>query len=156
MRYLLYRLRRLAIVLGVVTFITFLLVNVLPGDVAYQMAGMDSSEEEVQAIRDELGLGRPVLVRYAEWVGGVFTGDWGKSFISDENVWDAITDRFPVSFELMILAQVLALAMAIPAGIASAFRPNGRADRIIGGLAFASVSMPSFMTALLKPPLWLW
>lgn len=52
MRYLLYRLRRLAIVLGVVTFITFLLVNVLPGDVAYEMAGMDSTEEEVQEIRE--------------------------------------------------------------------------------------------------------
>ena len=149
MRYLLYRLRRLAIVLAAVTFVTFLLVNVLPGDVAYEMAGMDSSEEEVQEIREELGLDRPVVIRYFEWVGGVFVGDWGTSFISSEDVWHAVTDRFPVSFELMLLAQILALAMAIPAGMASAFRPNGRADRIIGALAFASVSMPSFMTAIL-------
>jgi peptide/nickel transport system permease protein len=149
MRYLLYRLRRLVIVMIAVTFATFLLVNVLPGDVAYEMAGMDSSEEEVQAIREELGLNRNVVVRYFEWVGGVFVGDWGKSFLSDEDVWHAITERFPVSFELMLLAQILALMMAIPAGIASAFRPNGRADKVIGAIAFASVSMPSFMTAIL-------
>ena len=115
MRYLLYRLRRLAVVLGVVTFITFLLVNVLPGDVAYEMAGMDSSEEEVQELREELGLDRPVVIRYFEWVSGVFVGDWGTSYLNQEKVWDSITDRFPVSFELMILAQILALAMAIPA-----------------------------------------
>lgn len=149
MRYLLYRLRRLVIVMAAVTFATFLLVNVLPGDVAYEMAGMDSSEAEVQEIREELGLNRSVFVRYFEWLGGVFVGDWGRSFISDEDVWHAITERFPVSFELMLLAQILALCLAVPAGIASAFRPNGRADRVIGAIAFASVSMPSFMTAIL-------
>ncbi|MGR3322431.1 MAG: ABC transporter permease [Pseudooceanicola sp.] len=149
MRYLFKRFQRLCIVMAAVTFATFLLVNVLPGDVAYEIAGMDSSEEEVQEIREELGLNRPVLVRYVEWVTGIFTGDWGRSYISDEDVWEAITDRFPVSFELMILAQLLALAMAIPAGLVSAFRPNGRGDRIIGAVAFASVSMPSFMTAIL-------
>ena len=149
MRYLLQRFQRLLIVLAAVTFVTFLLVNVLPGDVAYEIAGMDSSEEEVQQIREDLGLNRPILVRYGEWVGGIFTGDWGRSYLSDEDVWESITDRFPVSFELMILAQILALTMAIPAGIVSAFRPNGRGDRLIGSVAFASVSMPSFMTAIL-------
>lgn len=149
MKYLLSRLQRLAIVLVSVTFVTFLLVNVLPGDVAYEMAGMDASEEDVQAIRDDLGLDRPLLVRYGEWAGGVFTGDWGKSFINEEDVWDAITSRFPVSLELMLLAQFIALSLAIPAGMISAFRPDSRADKVIGGIAFASVSMPSFMTGLL-------
>ncbi len=149
MQYLIRRIQRLAIVLAAVTFVTFLVVNILPGDVAYEIAGMDSSEEEVQEIREELGLNRPVLVRYVDWVGGIFTGDWGRSFLSDEDVWEVIIGRFPVSFELMILAQVIALAMAIPAGVISAFRPNGRGDRIIGAGAFASVSMPSFMTAIL-------
>lgn len=149
MRYLLRRLGRLAIVLAAVTFATFLLVNVLPGDVAYDIAGMDSSEEEVQAIREELGLNRPVLVRYAEWVGGIATGDWGRSYRTGEEVWDLIVQRFPVSLELMLLAQFVALLLAVPMGIASAYRPGGRADKVIGVAAFASVSMPSFMTAVL-------
>lgn len=149
MRYLLRRLGRLVIVLAAVTFATFLLVNVLPGDVAYDIAGMDSSEEEVQAIREELGLNRPVLVRYAEWVGGIATGDWGRSYRTGEEVWDLIVQRFPVSLELMLLAQFVALLLAVPMGIASAYRPGGRVDKVIGVAAFASVSMPSFMTAVL-------
>lgn len=149
MPYLLKRLRRLVIVLAAVTFVTFLLVNVLPGDVAYDIAGMDSSEEEVQEIREELGLDRPVLVRYVEWVTGIFTGDWGKSYLTGEDVLEVIAQRFPVSLELMILAQLIALALAVPMGIISAYRPNGQADKVIGVFAFASVSMPSFMTAIL-------
>ncbi|MGH1454317.1 MAG: ABC transporter permease [Paracoccaceae bacterium] len=149
MRYLIRRLQRLAIVLVAVTFVTFLLVNVLPGDVAYGMAGMNASEADVQAIRDDLGLERPLVLRYLEWAGGIFTGDWGESFLSKEKVWDAITSRFPVSLQLMLMAQVMALALALPLGMISAYRPGGRADRIIGGVAFASVSMPSFMTGVL-------
>ncbi|MEE3098714.1 MAG: ABC transporter permease, partial [Pseudomonadota bacterium] len=106
-------------------------------------------EEEVQAIRDELGLERPLVTRYLEWAGGIFTGDWGASFINKEKVWDALSHRFPVSLELMLLAQLIALSLAVPMGLISAYRPGGRADRLIGTLAFASVSMPSFMTAIL-------
>lgn len=149
MRYLFRRFQRLVVVMVSVTFLTFLLVNVLPGDVAYEMAGMDSSEEEVQAIRDELGLDRNVVLRYAEWAGGILTGDWGASFINKEEVWHALAQRFPVSLELMLLAQLIALSLAVPMGLISAYRPGGRADRVIGTLAFASVSMPSFMTAIL-------
>ncbi|MCA0873507.1 ABC transporter permease [Seohaeicola saemankumensis] len=149
MRFLLRRFQRLVIVMAAVTFVTFILVNVLPGDVAYEMAGMDASEAEVAEIREEIGLNRPLPIRYLEWVGGVFTGDWGRSFINEEDVWHAITQRFPVSIELMLLAQVMALALAVPMGMISAYRPDSRADRIIAGVAFASVSMPSFMTGLL-------
>lgn len=149
MRYLFRRFQRLVVVMVSVTFLTFLLVNVLPGDVAYEMTGMDSSEEEVQAIRDELGLDRNVVLRYAEWAGGILTGDWGASFINKEEVWHALAQRFPVSLELMLLAQLIALSLAVPMGLISAYRPGGRADRVIGTLAFASVSMPSFMTAIL-------
>lgn len=149
MKYLFRRFQRLLVVLAAVTFFTFLLVNVLPGDVAYEMAGMDATPERVEEIRQELGLDRNVVVRYVEWLGGVVTGDWGRSFLSQESVWEAITDRFPVSLELMLLAQIIALTLAVPMGLISAYRPNSRADRVVGSIAFASVSMPSFMTAIL-------
>lgn len=148
-RYLARRLGRLTIVLAAVTFVTFLLVSVLPGDVAYDIAGMDSSEEEVQKIREDLGLDRPILVRYTEWVAGILVGDWGQSYRTDEDVWSLIVQRFPISLELMILAQLIALTLAVPMGVLSAYRPGSRADQTIGVLAFASVSMPSFMTAIL-------
>lgn len=149
MAYLVARLKRLVIVMLAVTVLTFLLVNVLPGDVAYDIAGQDASKAEVEQIRQSLGLDRPVLVRYAEWFINVLRGDWGTSYRTGEPVWQAIMSRFPVSFELMLLAQLVAVVLALPFGIASAWRPGSRLDRAIGTIAFASVSLPTFMMAIL-------
>ncbi|MDP6688553.1 MAG: ABC transporter permease [Alphaproteobacteria bacterium] len=149
MRYILRRLRRLCIVMFAVTLLTFLLVNVLPGDIAYDIAGQDASEEDVQAIREDLGLNRPVLVRYISWLSGVFVGDWGASFRTGEPVLEAITSRFPVSLELMLFAQLLALLLAVPLGVVSAYRAGSRLDRGIAAAGFAAVSMPAFMVAIL-------
>lgn len=149
MRYALRRLRRLTIVMLAVTFLTFILVNVLPGDVAYDIAGQDASEEEVQAIRADLGLDRPVAVRYVHWLGGILTGEWGSSFRTGEPVLQAILSRFPVSLELMMVAQFFAICLAVPLGVISAYRSGTRVDRTIGAIAFASVSMPAFMMAIL-------
>lgn len=149
MRYVIRRLGRLVLVMFIVTLFTFLLVNVLPGDVAYDIAGQDASEAEVAQIREDLGLNDPVLERYVRWLGGLMTGDWGKSFRTGEPVLEAILSRFPVSIQLMLLAQVLALSLALPFGILSAYKAGTRIDRIIASVGFASVSMPAFMVAIL-------
>ncbi len=149
MRYLMKRVRRLVVVIFAVTLFTFLLVNVLPGDVAYDIAGQDASEEEVQAIRADLGLDRPVMVRYVEWLGDFVQGDWGRSFRTDEPVVEAILSRFPVSLELMLVAQVFALILAVPFGIIAAYRAGRTADRAIATAGFMSLSIPSFMAAIL-------
>ncbi|MCG8694472.1 MAG: ABC transporter permease [Minwuiales bacterium] len=149
MRFVLVRLRRLVVVMFAVTLLTFLLVNILPGDIAYDIAGQDASEEEVQQIREDLGLNEPVLIRYFTWLGGVFTGDWGKSFRTGEPVMEAILSRFPVSLQLMVVAQIFALLLALPFGIISAYRPGGVMDRFIAGAAFFCLSIPPFMMAIL-------
>lgn len=149
MRYLMKRVRRLVVVIFAVTLFTFLLVNVLPGDVAYDIAGQDASEEEVQAIRADLGLDRPVMVRYVEWLGDFVQGDWGRSFRTDEPVVEAILSRFPVSLELMLVAQVFALILAVPFGIIAAYRAGRTTDRAIATAGFMSLSIPSFMAAIL-------
>lgn len=149
MRYVLKRVRRLIVVVFAVTLFTFLLVNVLPGDVAYDIAGQDASEEEVQAIRADLGLDRPVMVRYVEWLGDFLQGDWGRSFRTDEPVVEAILSRFPVSLELMLVAQFFALLLAVPFGIFAAYRAGRTADRAIATAGFMSLSIPSFMAAIL-------
>lgn len=148
MRFLLLRLRRLSIVFFTVTVVTFLLVNVLPGDVAYDIAGQNASEEEVQEIRKDLGLDRPVFVRYAEWLGNFVTGDWGRSFRTSEPVMEAILSRFPVSFELMLVGQTMALMLALPLALLSAWRPNTWLDRTIASGSFMSLSVPPFMAAI--------
>lgn len=149
MRYLLGRLRHLTVVLLLVTFLTFLLVNVLPGDIAYDIAGLDASEEEVQQIREDLGLNRPFFVRYFEWLGGVLTGDWGQSFRTGEKVADAILRAFPVSLELVIIAQIFAVLLAVPFGILSALRPNGNLDRVVAIASFLCLAVPAFMMAII-------
>ncbi len=149
MRFLFWRLRRLVVVLFCVTLFTFLLVNVLPGDIAYDIAGQDASEADVQQIREDLGLNRPVLLRYFSWLGGVFSGDWGKSFRTGEPVMEAILSRFPVSLQLMLLAQIFALALAVPMGVLSAYKSGRRVDRWIAGIGFACVSVPPFIAAIL-------
>ena len=149
MRYLTARFVHLLAVLLAVTFVTFMLVNVLPGDIAYDIAGLDSSEEEVQAIREEIGLNRPVLVRYARWLGGFLTGDWGHSFRTREPVLEAIMTRFPVSLELVLIAQIMALLLALPLGVISALRANSRFDRIVTVGGFFCLSVPNFMMAII-------
>jgi peptide/nickel transport system permease protein len=149
MHYLLGRLRHLLVVLFLVTFFTFLLVNVLPGDVAYDIAGQNASEEEVQQIREDLGLNRPFLIRYAEWFAGMVTGDWGQSFRTGEKVTTIILRAFPVSLELVIIAQIFAVALALPLGIFSALRPNSFVDRIVAVTSFLCLAVPSFMMAII-------
>lgn len=148
MRFLLLRLRRLLIVFITVTVLTFLLVNVLPGDVAYDIAGQDASEEEVQEIRKDLGLDRPVVVRYFAWLGSFVVGDWGTSFRTGEPVIEAIFSRFPVSFELMVVGQIMALLLALPLAMLSAYKPNTWLDRTIASGSFMSLSIPPFMAAI--------
>ncbi len=149
MRYLASRLGHLLAVLFSVTILTFVLVNVLPGDIAYDIAGLDASEKEVQAIREDLGLNRPVFIRYVEWLGGVLTGDWGQSYRTGEPVLEAIMSRFPVSLELVIIAQVIALLLAVPLGVISALRANSRFDRVVAVAGFFCLSIPNFMMAII-------
>jgi len=148
MRFLLFRLRRLLIVFFTVTVLTFMLVNVLPGDVAYDIAGQDASEEEVEAIRKDLGLDRPVYMRYAEWLGNFLVGDWGQSYRTGEPVMEAIFSRFPVSFELMLVGQTMAILLALPMAMLCAWRPNSWLDRTIASGGFMSLSTPPFLAAI--------
>lgn len=149
MRYVIGRVQRLVIVLVIVTFTTFLLVNVLPGDVAYQLGGMDASQEEIEQIRRSLGLDQPMLARYLGWMADLLRGDWGHSLLTGESVWEMITQRFPISLQLMLMAQFMALALAVPAGLATAWRAGGWLDRLVTSIGFAMVSMPTFLIAIL-------
>ncbi len=140
---------RLAAVILSVTCITFLMVDLMPGDVAYLIAGQEATLEDVRAIREELGLDQPIVIRYLKWLSQVAMGNLGISYLTEEPVLDAIVYRLPVTFELMLLAQLLALGLAIPAGIFCAYRPRSMGDRAIGTVAFATMSVPVFVMALI-------
>ena len=143
------KLLRFLLVLLAVTAITFLMVNLLPGDVAFMIGGEGASLADVQIIRENLGLDRHIASRYLAWLGQLVRGDLGKSYLTRELVLDAIIARLPVTLELLFISQMLALLLALPAGIISAYRSGSPVDRLINTGGFASISMPSFVMALL-------
>lgn len=145
--------RRLLIsvpILVIVTFVVFLLLLLAPGDPARRAAGGESASlQDVAAARHRLGLDEHWWVQYWHFVSGLFSGNLGRSFFSDQPVVSAIADRIPVSLSLMAGALVVALLIAIPAGIVAALRPGSMADRVVMLISAAGVAMPSFFIGLL-------
>jgi len=136
-------------VLIAVTLLTFLIASLLPGDLAHAMLGDQATPEAVEALRRDMGLDQPLWWRYLNWLVGIVQGDFGRSFRTGEPVLGAILARLPVSLELMLLAEVTALAISIPLAIHCAAHSGGPFDRVVTGIAFAKLSIPNFMAAIL-------
>lgn len=140
----------LAAVLFLVSLGVFALLNLVPGDPAVAVLGEGHSPEEYAALRHELGLDQPLLHRYADWLGGVLSGDLGHSLVAPQApVLDRIKAALPVSLELALLGLALALLIAVPLAMWSAYHQGGRADRAISAFTFALLSMPSFLLGML-------
>lgn len=138
----------LVLVVFGVSAITFLMVDLLPGDVSYQIAGETATLEDIQEIREELGLDRNPVARYLAWAADVFRGDLGVSHLTHEPVRETILARLPVTLELMLVAQLIAIALSLPAGLYSGYRPRSATDRFLGSAAFAVMSIPVFVMAV--------
>ncbi len=139
---------RLVVVLFCVTLLTYMIVNILPGDVAIVILGNLATPEDIAGLRADLGLDRPMLVRYFDWLGSALSGDLGRSYRNGEPVVQAIIDRLPVSLQLMVMAQLVALGIAIPVALLSVRRPGGLFDRISASAAFGFLAMPNFMLGI--------
>jgi peptide/nickel transport system permease protein len=135
-------------VLFVVTCFSFLLTSLLPGDVALVMAGPNATPEAVASLRSELQLDQPLPVRYVDWLGRAVRGDLGASPRSHVTVVQSIQDRLPISLELLVLATLIGLVVAIPVGIASAYRAGGLLDQAASGAAFGILAVPGFVVAI--------
>ena len=144
-----YRLAYLLPVLIAVTLLTFLIASLLPGDLAHAMLGDQATPEAVAALRRDMGLDQPLWWRYLNWLGGILQGDFGRSFRTGEPVLSAILARLPVSLELMLMAEITALAISIPLAIQCAVNSGSTFDRVVTGVAFAKLSIPNFMAAIL-------
>lgn len=128
----------------------FSLVVLLPGDPAVDILGGGRSPAEYAELRTELGLDQSVVTRYFDWLGGVLTGDLGQSVVPPQSdVTDRVLSALPVSFEIAALGLLIALLIAVPLAMWSAYRENSAADRIIGAGTFGVLSVPSFLAGLL-------
>ena len=136
-------------VLIAVSLLTFSIASLLPGDLAYVILGDQATPETIAALRRDMGLDQPIWWRYLGWLGDVLQGDFGRSFRTGQTVLQAVTERLPVSLELMLLAQLGALTIGVPLAIACAVRSGGPFDRFMTGTAFAMLSVPTFLSAIL-------
>ena len=145
MRYVLQRIPSLLATLLAVSMLTFLLTSLLPGDPALQILGAENATPEaIKAVRTELGLDDPLPIRYLHWLGDALTGDFGRSYRTNESVSTAIAERLPVTAEIGILAIVIALLIAIPVGMLSAYKAGQRTDKIISSTSFGLLAVPNF------------
>lgn len=136
-------------VLLAVSLLTFLIASLLPGDLAFVILGDQATPENVAALRHDMGLDQPLWWRYLSWLGHVLQGDLGRSFRTGQTVLQAVGERIPVSLELMLMAEFIGLLIGVPVAIACAARAGGAFDRFMTGSAFAMLSMPSFLVAIL-------
>ena len=143
------RLLYLVPVLIAVSLLTFLIASLLPGDLAYVILGDQATPEKVAALRHDMGLDQQIWWRYLSWLANVLQGDFGRSFRTGQTVLQAVAERLPVSIELMLLAQLGALAIGIPLAIACAVRSGSAFDRFMTGSAFSMLSVPAFLSAIL-------
>lgn len=136
------------IVLFGVTFLVALMLNFLPGDPAAIIAGENATPEQIEMVRGDLNLDKPLLVRYGLWLGNIFTGDFGVSYRTGQPVAEALLQRLPASIELMLLAQVFSLAIAVPLAVFSSYKPKSWLGRIVPPASVAAISVPEFVFAL--------
>jgi peptide/nickel transport system permease protein len=147
MHYLLRKLTRLIPVLLLVTAATFLLLNLLPGDVALALLGNEATPAAIAELRAELGLDQPLVLRYLHWLLGFMHGDLGRSTITQVPILESIAGRLPVTIELMLLSQGFALLLAVPTGVLCAYKAGSRIDRVISAAALLLIAAPVFITA---------
>ncbi len=132
-----------------IVLIVFLVLQITPGDPARQIAGLRASEEELEEIREELGLNDPVFVQYGRYVGDVLQGDLGYSYKSRKPVATIVGERIEVTVWLLSAGILLTIVISVPLAVIGALRRDGPADHAIRGFGLLGLSMPPFWTGVI-------
>lgn len=153
LRYISRRMILMIPTLLLVTFLVFLLLFISPGDPVLMLVPADQatqlSPEQLEALRTDLGLNRPIFIQYGDWLLKAITGDLGRSIHQRQPVTTLLSVRFPVTLELALLSVAVATVVAIPIGVWAALRPGSLGDTIGNIIALFGASAPNFWTALL-------
>jgi peptide/nickel transport system permease protein len=149
LKYFLRRVGLGAAMLVVVTFLTNAMLLLLPGDPAKVKLGFNWTPEAGAEYLKQVGLDKPLLVRYPKWAFNALQGDFGISYYDLSPVKDRIFRAFPLSFQLVILALTMSLLISVPLGVLSAYKSRTRTDRIITSVSFGALAVPGFVVAIL-------
>lgn len=155
-RYLARRLIFGALTAVLVSLFIFALMRIAPGDVAQMIAVAQSggeaaeiTDEQLERIRESLGLNAPLHIQYFKWIGNFVIGDWGMSLFRGASVFDEFKAKITVTLELVILSQIIAVFAGIPAGILMALKRDTWTDYVVRIVSLAGLSLPSFWSATL-------
>ncbi|ETX07217.1 MAG: hypothetical protein ETSY2_12475 [Candidatus Entotheonella gemina] len=151
LKYTIWRLINLIPILFILTFFVFIIFHFLPGGPIELMVPPDEvfDEEVRKALEKELGLDRPILIQYADWLWRALHGDFGESIFTQLPVWGLILERFPATLYLAVAAIVLAIVIAIPLGTVAALRKNTMIDYMAVGSSIFGLTVPNFWLALI-------
>ena len=148
-RYILKRLLMLIPVLLAVAFVIYAIMNVAEGDPVYSVAGADATEEQLAALREEMGLNGSLVERYFRYIGNLLKGDLGVSYVSKQDVMKIYLQRLPNTLKLASMTMIFATLIALPLGIIAAVNQNSWIDTLSMVLALIGLSMPNFWLGLL-------
>lgn len=150
-QFIIRRFLTLIVLTGVITVTTFFVMRLMPGDPAQIMLGQAEqvTVEDVERMRRDLGLDRPLPLQALEYFRGLVAGDLGTSLVNRRPVWDLIVQRFPATLELTVGAVLFSLAVGIPVGIIAAVRQHSIIDRFIMGVNFLGISTPPFWLGIM-------
>jgi peptide/nickel transport system permease protein len=148
-RYILQRLVFAVFVIIGVTFLAFAIVRGVGGDPARVKLGVTATAENVAAQRERMGLNRPFLVQYADWLAHVVRGDFGKSLVTDQNVGPQLEQRLPATLQLAAAAIIIGMLIAFPLGIISALRSGSKVDMVVSIFSQLGMSIPDFWMGIL-------
>ncbi len=149
LRYTLRRLGFLTLTLIITSLIVFLVTQLLPGDVARVILGREASDTAVAALREELGLDRPLPVQYVAWLGDFITGDWGTSYSTGQPIRALVMQRLSNSLMLGGLALLIAVPLSVALGVVAGLNEDKPLDTVISIGSLSVVGLPEFVTGLL-------
>jgi len=148
-RYIIKRLLYILITLLLVSFITFGVTQLLPGNAAVMILGEFATDERIATIEQQLGLNQPWYVQYGTWLKGVVTGNWGESLVLQQPIGDVIETRFINSVQLAALTMLFVVLFGIPLGVLAAVKRDSVFDTIITGTTYIGISIPEFVSGSL-------
>lgn len=148
-KYLVKRLIQLPIILLGVIAVTFLIVQFTPGDPAVKLAGSNARPEDIEAIREQLGLNKPVLEQFVDYFVNIFHGDFGRSFVRKTEIGGELVTALVNTVYLIVFARIWSVIAAIPLGIVAAIKQNTWIDKACMTLTLAGVSIPQFWLGLM-------
>ena len=149
MKFILKRIGTLIITLVIISFLSFLAFSFIPGDAAVANLGMDADEAAVEALREELGLNRPVVVQYGDWLLSALQGDFGESTQYHLPVSELVAKRLPATVTLALYSMVLICVISFPLGMLGTNKPGGAVDTAMTVLSQIGMAVPQFFLGIL-------